>query len=306
MTAIAIVCAKDEASRIGVVLDALLPVIDTLVVDDGSTDGTAEVARARGAHVLRLPQNRGKGQAMLAGVRASSADVVVFVDADLVGLRPDHIAKLVTPVLAGQYGMVVGMRDYGPRMNDVVRRLPLISGERAIRRDILARMPASAWSGYGIETWLNHIAGASGWPIGTVLLDGLQIVTKWEKDGPQGFTKMVDMAAEVIKAHDTAARHATGAIVRAPTPPTLAARGASTEEVMRELSRTIVSVGGPFVRDELWTEEARRHLGQAVGQKLAAPLWALCCAFCTFAFGPIAGVTVAVGALLTRRPTVGP
>ena len=49
-----------------------------------------------------LPENRGKGSAMVEGARLSPSDIVLFLDADLVGLRPDQVEALARPVLAGE------------------------------------------------------------------------------------------------------------------------------------------------------------------------------------------------------------
>lgn len=86
--------------------------IITLVIDDGSTDRTVEVARAHGAEVVRLPVNRGLARAFLAGLERAvqlGADVVVNTDGDH-QYRGEDIGKLVAPVLAGQADLVVGTR----------------------------------------------------------------------------------------------------------------------------------------------------------------------------------------------------
>jgi glycosyltransferase involved in cell wall biosynthesis len=100
----AIVPAYNEAERIGAVLEPLLaaPSVDEIVVvDDGSTDGTAEVAQRYGVKVVRLGENRGKGAAMAAGVREANGDTLLFLDADLTGLTPKHLEDLVNAYKAG-------------------------------------------------------------------------------------------------------------------------------------------------------------------------------------------------------------
>jgi glycosyltransferase involved in cell wall biosynthesis len=86
--------------------------IITLVIDDGSTDRTVEIARAHGAEVVRLPVNRGLARAFLTGLDRAvqlGADVVVNTDGDH-QYRGEDIAKLVAPVLDGRADLVVGTR----------------------------------------------------------------------------------------------------------------------------------------------------------------------------------------------------
>lgn len=256
MRAVAIVCAKDEGPRIGAVLDVLVPTISTLVVDDGSSDDTAAVAESMGAKVLRLKPNRGKGRAMLEGLRAigEDVDVVFFCDADLEGLRREHVLRAVGGVLSGDFDMVVGLRDYGPDWNDFVARTPLISGERAVRVSYLRSMPESYWSGFGVEVAMNDHVASSGGRIGMTVFDGVSIHLKWNKDGGLGAARMVDMVAEVYRSCERVVGARVGQeIVEAPKPATLAARNASTEEVMGSLSRSIVDAASPKLLPPIWT-----------------------------------------------------
>ena len=203
LDAVAIVPAYNEAPRIARVIAPLVAsrlFARVLVVDDGSRDGTTEVAARAGADVLPLRVNRGKGGAMREGVAATVEPVVCFFDADLVGLVPPLVAELLAPVVDGDAGMCVGRMDYGV-YNELQSALPLISGQRAIRREILSRIPSEFWSGFRIEAALNEAAARSGWPVETVILRGVEQVPKWHKTGVRrGISDGAKMMIEVLRA----------------------------------------------------------------------------------------------------------
>jgi glycosyltransferase involved in cell wall biosynthesis len=104
--------ALDEAEAIPGVLAAIPPGFAALVVDNGSTDATAEVARARGARVVDEPR-RGFGAACYAGLRAAESDVVCFMDCDG-SLDPGQLHLVTDPVLAGRADLCLGARRVPP------------------------------------------------------------------------------------------------------------------------------------------------------------------------------------------------
>lgn len=108
--------ALDEEASVGLVVRALPADVDrVVVVDNGSRDKTAEVARAAGAEVVSEPR-RGYGQACLAGIAAApDADVYAFVDADFSDY-PEQLAAVQAPILAGDADMVIGSRNRGRRL----------------------------------------------------------------------------------------------------------------------------------------------------------------------------------------------
>jgi glycosyltransferase involved in cell wall biosynthesis len=116
---IQIPCFNEEATLPGTLSDLPreiegIETVEWLVIDDGSTDRTLEVARKHGIdHIVRLTNNRGLAAAFQAGLDASlklGADIIVNTDADNQYYGGD-IPKLVAPILAGEADMVIGNRE---------------------------------------------------------------------------------------------------------------------------------------------------------------------------------------------------
>ena len=114
--AIAVVIpACDEEEAIGKVLQDIPDIAQqVIVVDNGSSDRTAEVARRLGAHVVGEPR-RGYGQACLAGIaQLDGPDIVVFLDGDYSDY-PEDMTALVNPLVTDRADMVIGSRVLGQR-----------------------------------------------------------------------------------------------------------------------------------------------------------------------------------------------
>ena len=181
----AIIPAYNEELTIADVVRAALqsPLVDeVLVVSDGSTDKTVARAEQAGAIALAFPVNQGKGAAMASGVVATQAPIVLFLDADLRGLTADHIERLLLPVFSGARMMNIGLRDRGFLVG-LMRHLPLVGGERAMRREVFERIPRRFLHRFMVESALNYSCRSRGEPYGSVILPGLSIRRKHEKVG---------------------------------------------------------------------------------------------------------------------------
>ncbi|MGW7314379.1 glucosyl-3-phosphoglycerate synthase [Streptomyces sp. NPDC054854] len=183
--------ALDEEATVGRIVEVIrrdliegpaFPLVDELVViDSGSSDGTAKVAAAAGARVVhrdevlpRVPALPGKGEVLWRSLLATTGDVVCFVDADLRDFDSTFVSGIVGPLLTDpQVQFVKAMYDrplgdapgQGGRVTELVAR-PLLNlhwpqlagfvqplgGEYAVRRSLLERLPFPV--GYGVELGL--------------------------------------------------------------------------------------------------------------------------------------------------------
>jgi glycosyltransferase involved in cell wall biosynthesis len=208
-----IVPAFDEAATIAEVLSLVLACVrpgnpagvfdEVIVVSDGSTDGTAAIARELGASVVELESNGGKAAALATGVAHSDARVVLFLDADLVGFDAATFRRLVRPVVAGNAAMVVGIRDRGRWLTGLhaSQHGPLLSGVRCLRRELFEAVPASFVRGFRIETALNWTCRQLGGVLLTTPLYGIRHRIKERKRGVfRGLASRIAMFASVLAA----------------------------------------------------------------------------------------------------------
>lgn len=173
-----VVPARNEALTVGPIVEAIVAlddVAEVIVVDDGSTDDTATLAAAAGAHVIPATDGPGKGAAMWTGVGGATGDVVVFCDADLVEFDPSLVTALAGALVDGTGTTAMVKADYerageGGRVTELAARPILdllhpslahiaqpLGGEYAGWRQVLEQVPFV--KGYGIEMGLLlHIA----------------------------------------------------------------------------------------------------------------------------------------------------
>lgn len=207
-----IVPAYNEAERITPVLRAISGsrmASEIIVVGDGCTDNTAKVAaRISGVRVLELPVNVGKAGAMAAGVKATDAEIIAFVDADLLGLRPEHVDSIIVPLLANQCEMCIGVFRGGKFWSDAAQRItPYYSGQRAMRRSLFTAIPNIHEARMGVEIALNEHAKRVGARVIRVVLSGVSNCHKEQKMGlAKGIQARKQMFQEMLEAKKRATR----------------------------------------------------------------------------------------------------
>jgi glycosyltransferase involved in cell wall biosynthesis len=202
-----VIPAYNEETRIGNVLEAVVnhPLIDEIiVVDDGSRDGTrAEAQGFPSVRLLTSEKNIGKSGSIAKGVRVSTGEYLVFLDADLVGLAPKDVTALLRPVLSGAADFSISLR------HDVLvpwRMIGLdyLSGERALHRglvvehlDTIAQLP-----GFGFESYLNSLVIESGARVQVVRWPTVGHTFKVHKygiwEGVRGEMRMLKNIAEIV------------------------------------------------------------------------------------------------------------
>lgn len=163
-----------------------------VVVDDGSTDNTLEVAQASAREFSRMkvehfPENQGKGAAMLRGMDTlePEIDTVIFLDADLIGLTPEHLEILYEPVEKNECEMAVAIFRHGYWRTDLSQRFaPNLNGQRCLPlKAALRALTPLEDSGYGVEIGLTRYARRNKWRVKYVGWEGVTHDIKEDKLG---------------------------------------------------------------------------------------------------------------------------
>lgn len=204
----AIIAAYNEEKTLAEVLGALKSsalIDEIIVVSDGSTDRTVEIARSFEVTTIALRRNWGKGYAMRVGVEYASHDVLFFVDGDMFNLTRQHIESLVRPVLDGKSDMNIGVRNRGPVRNFLHLQMkvgPVLSGIRVMRRAVWETVPVRYQERFKIEAALNFFCSRAGHRQQQTVIYNLGHLIKESKRGlADGLTARWEMTREVFLLH---------------------------------------------------------------------------------------------------------
>ena len=171
-----VIPAHNEGSRIAAVLEAVRgssAIARVIVVADACTDSTVEVAYRYASNVVAIDA-KDKGTAMANGLTLVTASHVLFLDADLQGLKPAHVDALA--LLEPLEGQLVGIRGNIPA-RALASNLPSLSGERRLPVEV-ARQAHLYGSGWQAETRLNATVARLGLPWRHIVLEGVTNPTK--------------------------------------------------------------------------------------------------------------------------------
>jgi glycosyltransferase involved in cell wall biosynthesis len=158
---------------------------EIIVVDDGSQDNTEILLRnlnkTIGFNYIKLGENRGKSYAMTIGIENAGNDVLLFFDADSIGMRKEHFHDMLLPVMENKADMVLG-HTAANFMNFKLTPFKAFTGERVLRKkDILPIMDEIRNIRFGIETYINLYFQTHGKRISYVYLEGLKTLNKYKK-----------------------------------------------------------------------------------------------------------------------------
>lgn len=186
--------ALNEAATIASIVKVALKsqLGPVLVIDDGSSDETASIAHNAGAKVLKLKKNLGKAGAVVKGASFLDTNILVLIDADLLGLEARHLTDLVKPLLEDTADMTRGDFKGGRWQTNASQAItPVLNGQRAIWREKLLAIPDLKQQGYGLEVTIAKVAKQQNWRVQHVPLNGVSQVMKEEKEGRKGLTGFI-------------------------------------------------------------------------------------------------------------------
>ena len=184
---------------------------EIIVVDDGSQDNTELLLRNLNKTIrfnyIKLPENRGKSYAMTVGIENAGNDILLFFDADSIGIRKEHFHDILLPIMENKADMVLG-HTAATFINVKLTPFKAFTGERVLlKKDILPIMDEIRNIRFGIETYINLYFKTHGKRISYVFLEGLRTRNKYEKTTlikatRQYFSEGREIASTIIKNYD--------------------------------------------------------------------------------------------------------
>lgn len=200
----AVVPAYNEAERISDVIKALYiePVDEIIVADDGSTDGTGQMAESLGVNLVRSSKNRGKARALTMGVEAAENEDIIFMDADLVGLKSHHVKEMLDEYENSDADIILGVFHNGRLNTDISQKLnPHLSGQRVVSKEIFNHLKNSQIKEFGVEIAMTKLALKKGLKMKRVNLNGVTHIMKEEKRGfGEGLKSRLQMYMDIVRA----------------------------------------------------------------------------------------------------------
>jgi polyisoprenyl-phosphate glycosyltransferase len=174
---------------------------DIIVVSDGSTDDTVAIARELNVDVYQMKENIGKGGAIKRGFEKTDSDILLFLDADLIGLNNEHVYALINPIRENTADMTLGIFTQGRLLTDLPQFLmPYLSGQRAIKRQIIDAIPNMDLLKYGLELAITKVVKKYDYRVSKVKLHNLTQRIKEEKYGIiEGAKKRLQMYLDIVK-----------------------------------------------------------------------------------------------------------
>lgn len=196
----AIVPAYNEQKNIKRVLTVLAGMkefSEVILVDDGSSDLTTDIARSvAGVKVIALKKNRGKTTAVRTAIKKSTCEDIMLIDADLFGLEPHHLQEIID-TYEQEFDMVI--LDYGNQelyLRKIFRSFPALSGVRIFKKSEFMKVPFKKKDRFELETRLNDHYLDNKLSIIVVTGEGIHTPHKYQK---YSFHKGLYLEAKALK-----------------------------------------------------------------------------------------------------------
>lgn len=183
-----IIPSYNEGKRIARVLEVVAnhPMVDEIiVVDDASTDNTNEIVKKyKNIKYITHHKNMGKSAAVYTGLKESSGEYIMFIDADLSGLSADDITRLAKPILENKADVCISLRKNPPILWRKIG-LDFITGERIFSRNTLRPIEEDFpnLKKFGLEVFMNELIIKNKLRLAVIRWPNVESPTKYSKSG---------------------------------------------------------------------------------------------------------------------------